>query len=318
MSPPDTVDCARAADELGYDSVWMTEGNGGDQFPILTACALTTENVRLGTDISSVYVRSAPTIAMASASVDHFSNGRFILGLGSSHRVQVIGQHGLPYTKPLSRVIEYVEIIRQLIETGSVSYDGDIVAIDNFTFSFDPIRRDIPIFLAAVYPKMLKVCGHIAQGVILTQNTPANIKEAVEHITIGAHEANRDINDIEISSLITCFVTKDQTLADARNSLAYACGFYPRYGGFIGASGFQEEASAIRAAWLDGDRAKASRLVTDQMIDSFTIIGDADHVLTRLEEHRAGGVTLPIITFRPGMHDAKTRVLETIRACAPR
>ena len=319
MSPPDLVDCARAADKLGYDSVWMTEGNGGDQFTILTACALTTENVRLGTDISSVYVRSAPTIAMASASVDHFSNGRFILGLGSSHRVQVMGQHGLTYTKPLSRVVEYVEIIRSLIKTGSVSYEGDVVEIDNFTFSFDPIRQDIPIFLAAVYPKMLRVCGRIAQGVILTQNTPSNITESIGHITAGANEANRDPNDIEVVSLITCFVTKDPTVArsDARNSLAYACGFYPRYSGFIGASGFSEEASGIRAAWLDGDQDKARSLVTDQMIDSLTIIGDTDHVLARLEDHRAAGVTLPIITFRPGMHDAKERVLETIRACAP-
>lgn len=319
MPLSEIVDCARVADQLGYDSVWMTEGNGGDPFSILTACALATENVRLGTDITSVYVRSAPIIAMSAASVDHFSNGRFILGLGSSHRVQVIGQHGLTYTKPLSRVREYVEIIRRLFRDGSVSYEGRLFQIENFSFSFDPIRSEIPVFLAAVYPKMLRLCGETAQGVILTQNTPEKAKEAAQHVAAAAAEAGRDPGQIEIASLITCDATPDAALArqEVRHSLAYACGFYPRYSRFIGESGFQEEAAAIRAAWLAGDRDKAVRLVPDRMIDALTIIGTPEQIASRLDEHRAAGVTLPILTFRPGMENAKARILETISACAP-
>jgi 5,10-methylenetetrahydromethanopterin reductase len=87
LAPGEIVECVRFAEELGYESVWMEEGHGGDQFAILTACALSTTRIRLGTAISSVFVRSVPTIAMAAATVDHLSHQRFILGLGSSHKV---------------------------------------------------------------------------------------------------------------------------------------------------------------------------------------------------------------------------------------
>ena len=93
MSPPDIVECVKLAEELGYESAWVAEGHGGDQFSILTACAVATDRIKLGTSITSVFVRTAPTIAMAAATVDHFSNGRFILGLGSSHKVQVEPEH---------------------------------------------------------------------------------------------------------------------------------------------------------------------------------------------------------------------------------
>ena len=89
LAPGDIVECVQLAEELGYESAWMAEGHGGDQFSVLTACALATERIRLGTSITSVFVRSAPTIAMAAACVDHFSQGRFVLGVGTSHKVQV-------------------------------------------------------------------------------------------------------------------------------------------------------------------------------------------------------------------------------------
>jgi alkanesulfonate monooxygenase SsuD/methylene tetrahydromethanopterin reductase-like flavin-dependent oxidoreductase (luciferase family) len=87
LSPTEIVECVQLAEEFGYESAWVAEGHGGDQFAILAACAVATTRILLGTSISSVFVRSAPTIAMAAATVDHLSNQRFILGLGSSHRV---------------------------------------------------------------------------------------------------------------------------------------------------------------------------------------------------------------------------------------
>ena len=103
MSPPEIVQCVQLAEELGYESAWVAEGHGGDQFAILTACALATSTIKLGTSISSVFVRSAPTIAMAAACVDHYSQGRFILGLGSSHKVQVEPEHGLEFSAPIPK-----------------------------------------------------------------------------------------------------------------------------------------------------------------------------------------------------------------------
>ena len=99
LNASEIVECAQLAESLGYDSVWMAEGHGGDQFAVLSAVAAQTERVKLGTCISSVFVRSAPTIAIAAAVVDQLSGGRFILGLGSSHKVQVEPEHGLPYSQ---------------------------------------------------------------------------------------------------------------------------------------------------------------------------------------------------------------------------
>jgi len=100
-SPSEIVDCVRLAESLGYESAWVAEGHGGDQFAVLAACAAQTSRILLGTSITSVFVRTAPTIAMAALTIDDLSGGRFILGVGSSHKVQVECEHGVPYAKPL-------------------------------------------------------------------------------------------------------------------------------------------------------------------------------------------------------------------------
>lgn len=319
LAPPEVVECARLADDLGYDSVWVTEGNGGDHFTILTACAMATSRVRLGTSVSSVYVRSAPTIAMAAACVDHFSRGRFILGLGSSHKVQVEGQYGLAYSKPLTHLRESVEIIRQLLRNGWVSYSGEVFNIERFQISFEPYRQEIPVYLAAVYPKMLKVCGQIAQGTVLTRNTPQRARESAKLVAAAAREAGRNPSEVDVASLLIFYPPSNgiQVRNEVRQSLAFYCGYFPRYNRLIAESGFPEEADAVRKAWLEGDQQKAANLIPDEMVDALTITGDADECLQRVEEHRSAGVTLPILSFPAGMANARERIMETIRAMAP-
>src|SRR6202012_1767211 len=117
-NPADTVELVVLAEKLGYESAWIAEGHGGDQFAILAACAMRTSRIRLGTSISSVFVRTAPTIAMAASSIAELSGGRFVLGLGASHKAQVEPEHGTVYSKPLTRTRETVAIVRQLIRTG--------------------------------------------------------------------------------------------------------------------------------------------------------------------------------------------------------
>src|SRR5712691_6570430 len=114
-NPAEIVECVKLAEALGYESAWVAEGHGGDQFAVLAACARETSRIGLGTAITSVFVRTAPTIAMAAATVDDLSGGRFILGIGSSHKVQVEAEHGVPYTKPLTRARETVDLIRRLV-----------------------------------------------------------------------------------------------------------------------------------------------------------------------------------------------------------
>ncbi len=319
LPPSDIVECVKLAEELGYESAWVAEGHGGDQFAILSACAMATKRIRLGTSISSVFVRSIPTIAMAAATVDQLSNGRFILGLGSSHRVQVEPEHGIPYRKPIQRLRESVEIIRTLLRHGSVSYKGEIISIERFDLWFTPLRPEIPIYLAALFPKMLQVCGEIAQGVILTWSTLEAGRRAAENIAIGAQRVGRRVEEVDIASLLPCYVTADRRQAfDAmRSSVAFYGGFFPRYNRLMAESGFADAAHAIKAAWDRAGLEAATRMVPDALIEAISISGPPSECRERVEAYRRSGITLPIISPRPSGPNPKQMVIEALQACAP-
>src|SRR5262249_39150048 len=151
---------------------------------------------------TSAFVRTAPTIAMAAATVDAISSGRFILGIGSSHKVQVEPEHGVPYRKPLTRVRESVAAIRALLRDGRVHYAGETVRIQTFDLWFTPRRPEIPIYLSAVREKMTALCGEIADGVILTRSTLATAARVREWLAEGAERAGRDPGRIVIASLL--------------------------------------------------------------------------------------------------------------------
>ncbi|PYM18827.1 MAG: LLM class flavin-dependent oxidoreductase [Candidatus Rokuibacteriota bacterium] len=313
------VHCVKLAEDLGYDSAWVAEGHGGDQFAILAACAVATSRIRLGTSISSVFVRSAPTIAMAAATVDELSGGRFVLGLGSSHRVQVAGEHGLPYARPIDRVRETVEVVRGLLRDGAVSFRGEVLDIPKFDLWFRPLRLSVPIYLSGLFRPMLEVCGELAQGAILTWSTPDFAHRAAAHVATGAQRAGRDATQVEIASLLGCAVGADVDEARRRlkPGVALYAGFFPRYNRLLAESGFSEAAAAIKAAWDRGDRDGAVRLVPDALIDAVALAGPPARCRERLAQYRAAGVGLPIVTPRVRDGGGTTAVTEAIRACAP-
>ncbi len=321
LPPRDIVECVRLAEELGYESAWMAEGHGGDQFSILTACAVATEKILLGTSITSVFVRTPPTIAMAAACVDHFSKGRFILGVGSSHRVQVEGEHGLVFGQPIAHVRECVEIVRTLLREDRVSFKGEVYDIEGFDLWFKPYRKEIPVFVAAVFPKMLEVCGEMAQGTMLTSCTLDRARGAVEHVAAGARRAGRDPAEVEVSTLIRCGIGEDrETAADGmRPGLAMYAARFPRYRSMMMEAGFADEVQASRRAWEEGDQATAQRLLPVELLDTIGIVGTAEHARSRIEQYREAGITLPIISPAvSGSDDPKGQVMEILRACAPR
>ena len=319
MSPVDIVDCVKLAEELGYESAWVVEGHGGDQFSILTACAVQTKRILLGTSISSIFVRSVPTIAMAAACVDHFSNQRFILGLGSSHKVQVEPEHGIPYGRPVQRLRDSVAIIRTLLRDGVVSYKGETISIERFDLWFSPIRKEIPIYVSAVFPQMLEVCGELAQGTIMVWSTLESGRKAAEHIAIGARRAGRRPEDIDLVSLLSCSVSssRQEAFDRMRPAVAFYAGFFPRYSRLMAESGFPEAAQAIRTAWQKGDREGAAKLVPDELIQALGIAGTPTECRERIEAYRRAGIALPIIFPLGGGPDGKQRVMDALRACAP-
>jgi probable F420-dependent oxidoreductase len=317
-NPAEIVDCVKLAETLGYESAWVAEGHGGDQFAVLSACAAQTSKILLGTSITSVFVRTAPTIAMAAATVDAISAGRFILGVGSSHRVQVELEHGVPYSKPLTRVRESVAAIRALLRDGRVSYAGETVRIEGFDLWFTPFRPAIPIYLSAVFPKMTTLCGEIADGVILTRSTLATAAQVREQLTEGAKRAGRDPSGIAVTSLLPTAVGNSEEALDAlRPGLAFYAGFFPRYNRMMAEHGFRGEAAAIAAAWSRGDREAAERAVSDELIDATSVAGTPEQCRERIAAYRRSGVDLPILSPFARGPDTKAKFEAVIRACAP-
>jgi alkanesulfonate monooxygenase SsuD/methylene tetrahydromethanopterin reductase-like flavin-dependent oxidoreductase (luciferase family) len=321
LTPGELVDCVKVAEELGYESAWMAEGHSGDQFAVLSACALATQRILLGTSISSVFVRSVPTIAMAAATVDHLSQRRFILGLGSSHKVQVEPEHGLSYSQPVQRIRDSLVIIRTLLRDGVVSYQGPTVTIERFDLWFPPIRQEIPIYLGAVFPTMLEVCGEMAQGAILVWSTLETVPQAAAHIIVGARRADRRPEEVDIAALLPCSVAanRQEAFGALRPVLAFYAGFFPRYHRLLVAQGFPEAAQAIRTAWRQGDQAGAADAVPDALIAAVAVAGTPTECRERIEAYRRAGIALPIIfpVVRHAGLAGKQDVLDALRACAP-
>jgi alkanesulfonate monooxygenase SsuD/methylene tetrahydromethanopterin reductase-like flavin-dependent oxidoreductase (luciferase family) len=318
-SPSEIVECVRLAESLGYESAWVAEGHGGDQFAVLAACAAQTSRILLGTSITSVFVRTAPTIAMAAMTVDDLSRGRFILGVGSSHKVQVEGEHGVTYAKPLTRVRETVALIRQLAQVGRVSFHGETVCVENFDLWFTPWRRAFPIYVSALFPKMVALCGEIADGIILTRSTVATAAESRRHLAEGALRAGRQPEEVTVTSLLPTAVgeTRQQALDALRPGLAFYAGFFPRYNRLIAEHGFAAEAEAIAAAWARGDRDAAQRAVSDALIDATSVAGRPQYCRERVEAYRRSGIDLPILSPFARGPGAKAKFEAAIRACAP-
>ena len=319
LPPADIVACVQRAEELGYESAWVAEGHGGDQFAILGACAAVTRRIRLGTSISSVFVRSATTIGMAAATVDQLSAGRFILGLGSSHRVQVEPEHGIAFVQPTARLRDTIAIARALVRDGVVSHRGEVLTIERFDLWFAPHRPEVPIYVAALFPRLLEMAGELADGVLLTWPTSSAVARAVEHVAIGARRAGRPPAAVDVASLIPCAVA--DTIAAARDALRPAvglyAGFFPRYNRLLAEAGFDDAVRAIKAAFDRGGRDAAAEVVPDALIDAVALAGTPDTCRERLAAYRRAGLALPIVSPRVSGPRARQTAMETIRACAP-
>ena len=316
LQPRDAVKCIQRAEILGYTSAWMAEGHGGDQFAILSAAAVQTSTITLGTCISSVFVRSAPTVAMAALTLDDLSHGRCILGLGSSHKVQVEPEHGVTFEKPTARLREYIEVVRRLAKHGQLQdMHGEAISIKTFDLWFKPHRKSIPIYVAGIFPRMLEICGEISDGILLTRTTLGNIEEKRAHVEAGAKRAGRVASSVRVASLLPTYVAVSQQVAfDAmRPGLAFYAGFFPRYQRLLADAGFPDAAANIAAAWNRGEHDKAAALVPDELIDATCVAGTAEQCHQRIVEYRRAGLDEPII----GVHtDDQAQVETVLSACA--
>jgi alkanesulfonate monooxygenase SsuD/methylene tetrahydromethanopterin reductase-like flavin-dependent oxidoreductase (luciferase family) len=163
------IRAARLAEELGYDSIWVPEAWAYEQFQLLTEIALATKRLKLATGIANVFSRSAGLLAMSAATLDEISEGRVILGLGTSGKIVVENFHGVPYRKPLTRLNETIEILRalwrgeRLVPEMSTLFDAR-----HFKLEMTPPRKDIPIYVASLQEEAVRAVGRHADGWVPT------------------------------------------------------------------------------------------------------------------------------------------------------
>ena len=299
IAPPQELPAfAKRAEEFGYDSVWASEGRHGDQFSILTGCALATSTIKLGTNIASIYTRSAPLLGMAAATVDAFSGGRLILGLGTDHAAQVVGMHAMPYERPLARIRDVVDVVRQLFRDSVIDYHGEVLDIENFDMWFSAPQSDPTIYLAGLNPKMLATAGAISDGVIMINRSLEFIPQMREQIRAGAAEAGRDPDEVAVSSVLTCSVSDDREEAREfmrRYMTVPARTAMPRYAKVRVDQGFGDEWAAIVDAINEGDADKAAAAVSDRYLDAFYITGTPAECRERVQAFLDAGLDFPIL-----------------------
>ena len=313
------VDCVRMAEEAGFESVWIPEAWGRDAFLALATIAHATQRIKLATGIINAYSRSPAAIAMAAATLEELSNGRAILGIGSSGAAVVERWHGLHFQRPLTRLRESITIVRQILSGGQVNFQGKVFQVSNFRLAVQAPVRTIPIYLAALGPKMLRLAGEIADGVLLYLQPSSKIREAIAEIQSGAEQAKRPAGSVDVAAFLPTFVSEEPEQAKqivARVIAYYVGGMGVYYHRKVSEIGFKAEADKIQSAWLRGDRVAATREVSRALVDSVAIAGTPAECRSRLEEFRKAGVSLPILSFSVDNQQAAQAVRESIKTLA--
>lgn len=287
----DYIAAAKRAEAVGYESVWIPEVAGPDATSLAAAIAVETKRVRIGTGIISVFTRHPTLTAITAATLGGLSQGRFVLGLGVSSHTIVQEWQGIPFTRPLARTREYVEIVRQVVAGGKVVCDGKIFHIRNYRAAMVMEQGCIPIYLAALQPPMLRLAGEIADGVILNWVPAERVPDLIREVEVGAKKAGRSLADIDITCLVRVCIAEaeDRVRAWLRRELT-GYTIVELYNRYFTAFGFSEEARSVLAAWQQGDRAGATAQVSERMLKALAAFGSAEACRERIAEFHAAGV----------------------------
>ena len=315
----DAVEFAQRVEEIGYETLWVGESWGRDAFAVLTQVGCNTRRLQLGTGIVNVFSRSPALMAQSIATLDDVAEGRAILGFGSSGANVVEQWHGIPYKKPVQRLREYIEIVRMILSGDRLDYEGKIYSLHRgFRLPFKPYRTAVPIYLATLAGRSLRLTGELADGWLPIYFWPERFDQLTAPIREGAEAAGRSFETITVAPYILTAVTVDGDEARAmmRAHIAYYIGgmgayYHKLWVGY----GFAEQADAVRSAWASGDRKAAAAAVTDVMVRAVTISGTVSECRRRLEEIRAAGVQLPVISQPHGASSQQVR--DTLEALAP-
>jgi probable F420-dependent oxidoreductase len=290
-------DLVKRAETAGYTDFWSGETNGPDGFTPLALSAAWTERARLGTGIVGVFQRGPALLAQEAAALASASDGRFVLGIGSSSDRIVEGWNGIPFERPLSKVRETLDFLDAAL-TGERTASG-------FKLEAAP-AQPVPVVLAALRGKMLELAVERAAGAFTNflplgglPKVTAQLEDAPEGFELlcrffclpGEREAVEPLARFMFSSYITV----------------------PVYNAFYRWLGYGEQIEAMTAAWQGGDRQGAAAAAPWELIEEMFIFGSPEEMKSRIDAFVAGGITLPILT----PITTPDKLAELIEALAP-
>ncbi|MGB5809438.1 MAG: LLM class flavin-dependent oxidoreductase [Polyangiales bacterium] len=288
------------ADELGYDSFWIPEAWGYEIFSLLTEMAVHTKRIKLGTGIVNVFSRSPSLIAMNAATVDEISEGRMVLGIGTSGKRVIEGFHGRPFTKPLTQVRDVIRVTRALLSGKKLTdSDAKLNEYRPFDLAMTPARPDIPIYVAALKEKSITSIGEMADGWIPTFWPYGELKQGHAWIAKGAAKAGRDPSEIATAPFTTVIPLGDAGIKEARQIISfYIGGMGDYYKELLSGFGYSDECKRIEDLFRDkATRSQAAEAVSEGMIEALTVAGDPKYCIEELRRRREFGITLPILNL---------------------
>ncbi|MFJ6118400.1 LLM class flavin-dependent oxidoreductase [Streptomyces sp. NPDC092129] len=295
------------AEKLGLDVCWVAEAWGSDGPSALGYYAALTDRMLLGSGIMQVGTRTPTAVAQTAITLSNLSGGRFLLGLGASGPQVIEGLHGVPFARPLRRVRETVDIVRQVFAGGKLSYSGAAFSIPLPGGEGVPMRlsmraeHEIPVYLASLSPAMLELTGEVADGWLGTSFVPEGAADAYfAHLDNGLARTGRTRSELDVcQGAEVAFASDEDGLgamtAERKKELAFSLGGMGTastnfYNNAYSRQGWAAVAAEVRERWQAGDRDGAARLVTDDMVLGTTLIGTEPMVRERLGVWRDAGV----------------------------
>jgi F420-dependent oxidoreductase-like protein len=303
-NPLELIALAQEAERLGYDSAWAAEAWGTDAVTVLSWLAATTSTIKIGSAIMQIPGRTPANTAMTAATLDLLSGGRLLLGLGTSGPQVVEGWHGQPWGKPLTRTREYVQIVRAALRREALEFHGDQYEVpyagaDATGFGkplklmLRPLRAEIPIYLAALGPKNVRLAFEIGDGWLPIFFSPERAREAFGYELRAG---------FEIAPTVHVVLSDDVDAARdvLRPMLAlYIGGMGARganfYNALVRRYGYEGDAERIQELYLDGKQREAIAAVPDALIDEVALVGPRERIRDRLDAWRESGVTTMLV-----------------------
>ena len=311
LTASDQAALALEAEAAGYDSLWTAEAYGSDAATPLAWFAAQTERIKLGAAILQMPGRSPAMTAMTAVTLDHLSNGRFLLGIGSSGPQVAEGWHGQRFGNQLARTREYVEIVRKALARERLVYEGETYTLPlpsapgkPLKLMIAPVQERMPIYLAAMGPNNTRLAGEIADGWLPFLFSPERVDDSRKLLQEGADRVGRTIDDsFDIAPTVNLCIDDDVDKARdmVRPILAlYVGGMGSREKNFYNQAvqryGFEEAAKKVQDLYLDGKREEAMAALPPDLIDTVALVGPKDKVRDRLAAYRDAGVGTMVIT----------------------